>query len=175
MILAVSLLRNLAYRFSMDTDEYCFEYYFNLQMNQLRQYEGVIRRHNEGLRDSKMSRVRRGGNIKVVEGKLQPSVEIKQIKMMEPEEQIGLSYLIEQHRTEILDTMFDDYPMAVSQTLSEEFMKLVTSSLFVPFIHAETPQPLNMQPTPPKLIKPNSFIADFVNVLELFKVRENMG
>lgn len=56
------------------------------------------------------------------------------------EGEIAISFLVVQHKTEILDKL-SDYKQILNVTFSEEFMNMVQMCSFVPFLHPETPRP----------------------------------
>ena len=63
-------------------------------------------------------------------------------------EEISVSYLIIQHKKEMLDQNFP-FKTVLAETLDAEFVKMLHGCIFVPFLNAETPQkcviPLNRE------------------------------
>ena len=67
----------------------------------------------------------------------------------EPDELIGdqmlngvaVSFLIQQHKVEILDSASFSYADVLSETFNKEFMNMIQVCIFVPFLHLETPKP----------------------------------
>ena len=56
------------------------------------------------------------------------------------EGEIAISFLVVQHKTEILDKL-SDYKQILEVTFSDEFMNMVQMCSFVPFLHPDTPRP----------------------------------
>jgi len=58
---------------------------------------------------------------------------------------VAVSFLISQHKQEILDTAnIDEYRNVLRQTFNREFMNMLQVCIFVPFLHSETPKPQNV-------------------------------
>ena len=53
-------------------------------------------------------------------------------------EEISISYIIVQHKKEMLDTNLN-FKTVLNETLDDEFMTMLQSCLFVPFLHENTP------------------------------------
>jgi len=52
---------------------------------------------------------------------------------------ISLSYLVVQHKKEIIDEL-DDLNEIVKETLNPHFVKMISSSIFISFLHEDTPK-----------------------------------
>jgi hypothetical protein len=61
--------------------------------------------------------------------------------------QIALSYLVSQHKREILDTGAD-FAKVTELSFNKEFQNMILVCIFVPFLHEETPKPANVQKSP---------------------------
>ena len=61
---------------------------------------------------------------------------------------MAVSFLIKQHKLEILDSETMDFNEMVSETFNKEFMNMLQVCIFVPFLHVETPKPQNVQKVP---------------------------
>lgn len=59
----------------------------------------------------------------------------------------ALSYLVEQHKKEILDENHD-YTTTIDLSFNKEFQNMILVCVFVPFLHEETPKPTNVQKVP---------------------------
>ena len=59
---------------------------------------------------------------------------------------VAVSFLINQHKIEILDTN-QDFGQVLKQTFNREFMNMLQVCIFVPFLHSDTPKPLNVPKT----------------------------
>ena len=58
---------------------------------------------------------------------------------------IAVSFLISQHKLEILDNDGAmDFADMVNETFNKEFMNMLQVCIFVPFLHNETPKPQNV-------------------------------
>ena len=57
-----------------------------------------------------------------------------------------------------------DLPTVVYQTFSREFMSMMRTSLFVPFLHPDTPRPSKVPPTYEKLFDKNCFLPNITLV-----------
>ena len=54
---------------------------------------------------------------------------------------VAVSFLIQQHKVEILDSASLSYTDVLSETFNKEFMNMIQVCIFVPFLHLETPKP----------------------------------
>ena len=61
---------------------------------------------------------------------------------------VAVSFLIKQHKLEILDNESIDYFETVNETFNKEFMNMLQVCIFVPFLHEETPKPQNVPKVP---------------------------
>ena len=57
---------------------------------------------------------------------------------------VAVSFLIKQHKIEILDNEELSFSDLASETFNKEFMNMVQVCIFVPFLHLETPKPTNV-------------------------------
>ena len=60
-----------------------------------------------------------------------------------PTTEFGISYLVVQHKKEVID-VHEDYHRVLKETFSAEFLNMLRMCLFVPFIHESTPLPENI-------------------------------
>ena len=61
---------------------------------------------------------------------------------------IALSFLVSQHKREILDACGQDYNKVVELSFNKEFQNMILVCIFVPFLHEETPKPMNVAKVP---------------------------
>ena len=54
---------------------------------------------------------------------------------------IAVSFLINQHKIEILDNRSMAFSDMIGETFNKEFLNMLQVCIFVPFLHAETPKP----------------------------------
>lgn len=66
-----------------------------------------------------------------------------QQKPNEPQATVAISYLINQHRKEILDVN-SDINQVLKLSFNTEFQNMIQVCIFVPFLHEETPKPVNV-------------------------------
>ena len=138
-VLAISLLKNIAMKHSQpDTFDESFEDYITqikhiekslLSMGNI---ENVT--NNNGM-ESALS----GGDFPTEQEE-------------EPEplcNGVAVSFLIKQHKLEILENPHLDYVDMANETFNKEFMNMLQVCIFVPFLHVETPRPHNVQKVPP--------------------------
>ena len=59
------------------------------------------------------------------------------------EQSTQVSFLVTQHKTEILDTA-TEYPEVIRLSFNDEFQSMLQVCVFVPFLHKETPRPRNV-------------------------------
>lgn len=62
---------------------------------------------------------------------------------------VAVSFLIKQHKLEILDNEVMDFNDMANETFNKEFMNMLQVCIFVPFLHVETPKPQNVPKMPP--------------------------
>ena len=60
----------------------------------------------------------------------------------------------------------------VDETFSREFMSMIRTSLFVPFLHPETPRPLKVPMTYEKLFDRNCFLPNIPLVKQFLATRD---
>ncbi len=76
---------------------------------------------------------------------------INQLQPCESQDQnIAIAFLLQQHKNEILDDPNVEYTKVVDLTFNKEFVNMVSVCVFVPFLHEETPKPINVVKTPMK-------------------------
>lgn len=78
---------------------------------------------------------------------------------------VAVSFLINQHKLEILDTE-NEFRYVLKQTFNREFMNMLQVCIFVPFLHAETPKPINVPKTAPVkdgIVPQANMIRDVLN------------
>lgn len=61
----------------------------------------------------------------------------KSPSLTEPD--IQISYLVIQHKREVLDRIYD-FNAVIKETFSHEFMKMFKETIFTPLMHEETPE-----------------------------------
>ena len=80
-------------------------------------------------------------------------------------DEISISYLIIQHKKEMLDQNLS-LQTVVKETLDAEFLKMLQGCIFVPFLHEETPQktviPMDSTPADKWSFVPNPDEANFM-------------
>ena len=79
---------------------------------------------------------------------------------------MAVSFLIRQHKIEILDNETMDYGEMASETFNKEFMNMLQVCIFVPFLHVETPKPQNVTKVAPlkeNIIPQANLIRDVLN------------
>ena len=54
---------------------------------------------------------------------------------------IAVSFLINQHKIEILDNRSMAFSDMIGETFNKEFLNMLQVCIFVPFLHPETPKP----------------------------------
>ena len=54
---------------------------------------------------------------------------------------VAVSFLIKQHKIEILDNEALNFQDLINETFNQEFMNMIQVCIFVPFLHLETPKP----------------------------------
>lgn len=54
---------------------------------------------------------------------------------------VAVSFLIKQHKIEILDNESLNFQDLINETFNKEFMNMIQVCIFVPFLHLETPKP----------------------------------
>ena len=54
---------------------------------------------------------------------------------------VAVSFLIKQHKIEILDNEALNFQDLINETFNKEFMNMIQVCIFVPFLHLETPKP----------------------------------
>ena len=57
---------------------------------------------------------------------------------------VAVSFLIKQHKLEILDSESMSFSEMAQETFNKEFMNMLQVCIFVPFLHVETPKPQNV-------------------------------
>lgn len=57
---------------------------------------------------------------------------------------VAVSFLIKQHKIEILDNEELSFSDLANETFNKEFMNMLQVCIFVPFLHLETPKPTNV-------------------------------
>jgi hypothetical protein len=57
---------------------------------------------------------------------------------------------VNQHRSEILEDPNLSYRSIISQTFNKEFINMIQVCIFVPFLHEETPKPVNVVKMAPR-------------------------
>jgi len=62
------------------------------------------------------------------------------------EQSTQVSFLVTQHKSEILDTV-TEYPEVIRLSFNDEFQSMLQVCVFVPFLHKETPRPRNVAKT----------------------------
>ena len=77
----------------------------------------------------------------------------------------GISYLVVQHKKEVIDVQCD-YNAVLRETFSLEFMSMLRMCLFVPFIHDGTPLPENIP-----IRKDGGYLPDIEDVKEFMEQR----
>jgi hypothetical protein len=106
----------------------------------------------------------RRGTGRVPMSKVTATVPIEQ-GMIPLSEEISISYLIIQHKKEMLDQNFP-LQTVVKETLDAEFVKMLHGCLFVPFLHEDTPQkcviPMDKEPSDKHAFVANWEEANFV-------------
>ena len=85
---------------------------------------------------------------------------------------MAVSFLIKQHKLEILDSGEMDYGDMVRETFNSEFMNMLQVCIFVPFLHVETPKPCNV-PKVPALKE--SFVPQAALIREVLNQRLKIG
>ena len=55
-----------------------------------------------------------------------------------------LSSLITHHKKEILDIYGNEFNTVIEKTFNKEFQNMIFVSIFVPFLHYDTPKPTNI-------------------------------
>ena len=79
---------------------------------------------------------------------------------------VAVSFLIKQHKIEILDNDTMDYSEMANETFNKEFMNMLQVCIFVPFLHVETPKPQNVTKVAPlreNVIPQSNLIRDVLN------------
>lgn len=79
---------------------------------------------------------------------------------------VAVSFLIKQHKIEILDNETMDYSEMANETFNKEFMNMLQVCIFVPFLHVETPKPQNVTKVAPlkeNVIPQSNLIRDVLN------------
>ena len=72
-------------------------------------------------------------------------------------DETSISFLIVQHKTEILDVILD-YQEVLSETFSDEFISMIRTSIFLPLLPPDAPEPTNVPPTHADYVDRNSFL-----------------
>ena len=138
-VLAISLLKNIAMKHSQpDTFDENFEDY----INQIKYIEKSL---------LSMGNIENVTNNNGMESALSGG-EIPTEQEDEPEplcNGVAVSFLIKQHKIEILENANLDYVDMANETFNKEFMNMLQVCIFVPFLHVETPRPHNVQKVPP--------------------------
>lgn len=79
---------------------------------------------------------------------------------------VAVSFLIKQHKIEILDNEAMDYVEMANETFNKEFMNMLQVCIFVPFLHVETPKPQNVNKVAPlreNVVPQANLIRDVLN------------
>ena len=74
--------------------------------------------------------------------------------------------MIKQHKIEILDNEQLDYFDIINETFNKEFMNMLQVCIFVPFLHVETPKPINVPKVAPlkeNVVPQANLIRDVLN------------
>ncbi len=74
--------------------------------------------------------------------------------------------MLQQHKKEILDLQ-TDYQKVLSLSFNKEFLNMLYICIFVPFLHKETPRPLNVAKIPYSKNVDHSLQAQIARVLEI--------
>lgn len=80
---------------------------------------------------------------------------------------VAVSFLIKQHKIEILDNESLSFHDVISETFNKEFMNMLQVCIFVPFLHVETPKPHNVPKVAPlkdNVIPQAALIKDVLNL-----------
>jgi len=147
-ILAICLMKNIALKFIATktptvSNKRAFQVGIKKQIEELSEVEAVmILKKQQSLRPNGQGR-----STGIPHSRTKNMVPIEQ-GMMPLSEEISVSYLIIQHKKEMLDQNLP-FRTVLAETLDAEFVKMLYGCLFVPFLHEETPQkcviPLNRE------------------------------
>ena len=130
-VLAISLLKNIAMRFSHPDS---FANNFETYMSHVRQVEQSLFQLGsvDCVNDSNLN-----------DGS-DPEERVEQMF-----NGVAVSFLIKQHKIEILDNESLNFQDLINETFNKEFMNMIQVCIFVPFLHLETPKPQNVPKVPP--------------------------
>ena len=137
-VLAISLLKNIAMKHSQPEN---FDDSFEDYITQIKHIEKSL------LNMGNVENVPNSGMESALSG-----AEIPTEQEEEPEplcNGVAVSFLIKQHKLEILENENLDYVDMANETFNKEFMNMLQVCIFVPFLHVETPRPHNVQKVPP--------------------------
>ena len=128
-VLGISLLKNIAMKHAFPDN---FAANFDLYMQHIRQVEKSL--FSLGSVDC----VNRGGQQAADQDE----------KMEQLFNGVAVSFLIRQHKIEILDNERLAFNEVANETFNREFMNMLQVCVFVPLLHLETPKPQNVPKVP---------------------------
>ena len=135
-VLGISLLKNIAMKFAYEDN---FKANFETYMQHVHQIEQSL--FSLGSIDAT--------KVKMDSAAGAMGIEDQEEDLEQLCNGVAVSFLIKQHKIEILDNEMLSYFDVINETFNKEFMNMLQVCIFVPFLHVETPKPINVPKVAP--------------------------